>query len=129
VRLLGSRLGTVTSEGGETFEVDATLENSPSVLFDALVLPDGMEAVESLVRDGHTLEFLKDQYRHGKTILALGASSMLLERAGISSELPSGAEDPGLIVAAPSEALDPQIFIATVAQHRHPARDSDPPLV
>jgi catalase len=128
-RLLGSRLGTVTSEAGETFEVDATLENSPSVLFDALVLPDGTEAVESLARDGHTAEFLKDQYRHCKTILALGASSMLLEKSGISPELPGGAEDPGLLVTASSEALDPQVFIAAVAQHRHPARDSDPPLV
>jgi catalase len=129
VRLLGSRLGTVTSEEGETFEVDATLENSPSVLFDALVLPDGTEAVENLAHDGHTLEFLKDQYRHCKTILALGASSSLLDKAGISPQLPTGAEDPGLMLAASSEALDPQIFIAVVAQHRHPARDSDPPLV
>lgn len=129
VRLLGSRLGTVTSEGGETFEVDATLENSPSVLFDALVLPDGTEAIENLARDGHTLEFLKDQYRHCKTILALGAASMLVEKAGINPQLPTGAEDPGLIMAASSEALDPQIFIAAVAQHRHPARDTDPPLV
>jgi catalase len=128
-RLLGSRLGTVASEGGEAFLVDATLENSPSVLFDALVLPDGTEAVESVARDGHTLEFLKDQYRHCKAILALGASSMLLEKAGISPQLPTGAEDPGLIVAASSEAWDPQVFIAAVAQHRHPARDSDPPLV
>ena len=31
VRLLGTRLGTVTSDSGETFEVDATLENSPAV--------------------------------------------------------------------------------------------------
>ena len=129
VRLLGSRLGTVTSEGGETFEIDATLENSPSVLFDALVLPDGTEAVENLARDGHTLEFLKDQYRHCKTILALGASSMLLEKAGIKAELPTGAEDPGLLTAASSRALDPQRFIGAVAQHRHPARDSDPPLI
>jgi catalase len=129
VRLLGSRLGTVTSEEGETFEVDATLENSPSVLFDALVLPDGAEAVENLARNGHTLEFLKDQYRHCKAILALGASSSLLDKAGISPQLPTGAEDPGLMLAASSEALDPQIFITMVAQHRHPARDSDPPLV
>src|ERR1700733_8909319 len=111
VRLLGSRLGTVTSEAGETFEVDATLENSPSVLFDALVLPDGTEAVDNLAGDGQTLEFLKDQYRHCKTILVLGASSSLVVKAGISPQLPTGAEDPGLILAASSEALDPQIFI------------------
>jgi catalase len=128
-RLLGSRLGAVTSEDGETFEVDATLENSPSVLFDALVLPDGTEAVENLGRDGHTLEFIKDQYRHCKTILALGASSMLLEKIGIRPELPAGGEDPGLLIESSSDALDPQVFIAAVAKHRHPSRDTDPPLI
>jgi catalase len=126
-RLLGSRLGTVTSEGGESFEVDATLENSPPVLFDALVLPDGTEAVEQLSRDGHTLEFVKDQYRHCKTILALGASSQLLEKVGISRELPSGEADPGLLVSA--DAANSKAFIAAVSKHRHPARDTDPPLV
>jgi catalase len=128
-RLLGCRLGTVNSEEGEAFEVDATLENSPSVLFDALVLPDGIEAVENLARDGHTLEFIKDQYRHCKTILVLGASSMLLEKVGISAELPSGTEDPGILMAASSDAAEPQNFIAAVAKHRHPARDTDPPLI
>lgn len=128
-RLLSSRLGTVSSEEGETFEVDSTLENSPSVLFDALVLPDGTEAVESLVRDGHTLEFIKDQYRHCKTILALGASVTMLERLGIRPELPSGQEDTGLLIASSLEALDPQVFIAAVGKHRHFARDTDPPLI
>jgi catalase len=128
-RLLGSRLGTVTSEDGESFEVDATLENSPAVLFDALVLPDGTEAVESLARDGHTLEFLKDQYRHCKTILSLGASSMLLQKVGIEAQLPSGTEDPGLLMQASTDGFDPQEFIAAVGKHRHLARDTDPPLI
>jgi catalase len=129
-RLLGSRLGTVTSEEGESFEVDTTLENSPAVLFDALVLPDGTEAIEALSRDGHTLEFLKDQYRHCKTILALGVSSILLEKAGISAQLPSGMEDPGLLMAASSDGgIDADAFVAAIAKHRHPARDCDPPLI
>jgi catalase len=119
VRLLGSRLGTIKRADGGTFEVDATLENSPSVLFDALVLPAGAEA---LSKEGHALEFLKDQYRHCKTILVLGEASRLLQQAGIESELPSGEEDSGLLIDA-----DAQAFIAAVAKHRHPARDSDPP--
>jgi catalase len=128
-RLLGSRLGTVTSEDGEAFEVDATLENSPAVLFDAVVLPDGTEAIDALLRDGHTLEFLKDQYRHCKTILALGASSALLQAAGIDAALATGAPDPGIIMAASSEALNPRAFITAVARHRHPSRDRDPPPI
>ncbi|MDB6085606.1 MAG: Catalase, partial [Gammaproteobacteria bacterium] len=128
-RLLGVRLGSVRSAGGEDLEVDATLENSPSVLFDALVLPDGQEALEALLQDGHSLEFLKDQYRHCKTILALGAASALLEEAGIPRELPNGKPDPGLIVQASDSAMDGTAFVAAVAKHRHPERDRDPPAV
>jgi catalase len=128
-RLLASRLGSVIAEDGESFEVDATLENSPSVLFDGLILPDGVEAIEQLSQDGRTLEFLKDQYRHCKTILALGASTQLLDKAGIDYRRLSGGEDSGLIAADSAEALDPKTFITALAKHRHPARDSDPPAI
>jgi catalase len=127
--LLASRLGTVISEDGENFEVDATLENSPSVLFDGLILPDGIEAVEQLSRDGRSLEFLKDQYRHCKTILALGASTQLLVKVGIDYPHLGGEEDPGLIAVDSPEALDPHAFVAALAKHRHPSRDSDPPSI
>ncbi len=130
VRLLGSRLGSVTATDGTQFDIDATLENSPPVLFDALVLPDGIGAVDELSKDGHTLEFLKDHYRHCKSILVLGASAKLLKRAAIFEVLPSGEPDPGLLVAQPSgyEAM-PERFIDAIGKHRHPARDTDPPLV
>jgi catalase len=121
-RLLGVRLGTVRGVDGEEFEVDATLENSPSVLFDAVVLPDGDEALRALAAAGQTAEFIKDQYRHGKTILALGTSANLLDGLGIGAELPNGERDPGLL-------FDAKRFAAAVARHRHPERDCDPPRV
>jgi catalase len=129
-RLLSSRLGTIKSAKGESFEVDATLENSPAVLFDAMVLPGGPIAVGTLAQDGHVLEFLKDQYRHCKTILALGSSNEVLERAGIAYTLPSGVKDPGLITDRDgwSRAVE-QKFIGAIARHRHPERDKDPPHV
>jgi len=76
------------------------------------------------------LEFLKDQYRHGKTILVLGAASKLLKKAGIFEVLPSGEPDPGLLVAEPS-GYEPatQRFVEAIARHRHPERDTDPPLI
>jgi catalase len=129
-RLLSNRLGTVASANGAAFEVDSTLENSPPVLFDALVLPDGIDAVERLAKDGHTLEFLKDQYRHCKSILVLGAASKLLKKAGIFEVLPSGEPDPGLLVAEPrGYESAAKRFITAIARHRHPERDTDPPLI
>ena len=104
------------------------VENSPGFLFDALVLPDGAAAVEALDADAHTLEFLRDQYWHCKTILALGASDALVAQAQIPMTLPDGAEDPGLILADAVDAEEAiEAFIAAMGQHRHFGRENDPP--
>jgi catalase len=126
-RLLASRLGTIRGSDGEAIEIDATLENSPSVLFDAVVVPGESD---SLALDGHTLEFVKDQYRHCKTILALGNSSKLLVQAAIPLKLPSGKADPGLLVEDQGKGnASAQAFIGAIAMHRHNERDRDPPTV
>ena len=129
-RLIGPRLGTYITAAGDTIEADASLENEPGFLFDALVLPDGAAAVNALAADGHTMEFIKDQYRHCKTLLALGASSTLLAKAGISLTLPSGDKDPGLFTADAARAKAiAAAFMAAMAKHRHTERDRDPPLI
>jgi catalase len=129
-RLLGSRLGTVRAEDGDPLEIDATLENSPSVLFDAMVLAGGREAVDAMCLDGRTLEFAKDQYRHCKTILALGDSSRVLDKAGIPLTLPSGDDDPGLLIdGQKGREANAQSYITAIGCHRHVERDQDPPLV
>jgi len=129
-RLVSLRLGQVTGVKGDTFEVNATLENHPSVLFDALVLPCGQAAIDTLLGDGHTLEYIKDQYRHCKPILALGLSEQLLAKAGIPDTLPDGQPDEALIKVVPSKvAAALPLFIAQLAAHRYTPRDSDPPRV
>ena len=44
-RLVGSRLGKVTSADNGKFDVEITFEAGPSVLYDAMVVPDGEAAV------------------------------------------------------------------------------------
>ncbi|MEP6999869.1 MAG: catalase [bacterium] len=128
-RFVAPRLGTYSAMGGETIEAEASMENSPAVLFDALVLPDGEAGVTALMSDGHTVEFVVNQYRHCKTILALGASSTLLNLAGVSPALPSGVDDPGVLVVERWANQVTHQFIAALAKHRHPERETDPPLV
>jgi catalase len=129
-RYVGARLGTVETESGDALEVEATLEMMPSVLFDALAVPGGKAAAVELGNLGHALEFIKDQYRHAKPILALGAAAALIENAGVPAVLPSGKKDPGLLVrqhGTAAEAL-PE-FLRAVARHRHHEREVDPPAV
>ncbi|MDQ3060627.1 MAG: catalase [Pseudomonadota bacterium] len=129
-RLVGLRIGAVATLEGETLQADASLENEPGFLFDALVLPDGQAAVEALAQDGHTMEFIKDQYRHGKSILALGASVALLDKAGVPTLLPDGNPDIGLILATSQEVTEAvEAFVAAIALHRNTARETDPPRV
>jgi catalase len=54
----------------------------------------------------------------------------LLQKAGIFKVLPSGEPDPGLLLT-PSAEADSAIdaFITAIGKHRHPQRDSDPPLI
>ena len=103
------------------------MESSPAVLFDALVVPDGSEAVNALMANGQTMEFVKDQFRHCKTILALGAGRKLLETAGIG---PAMDEYPGILLAEGADAAEiAPAFIKAIGAHRHLSRDSDPPLI
>jgi catalase len=120
VRLVAARLAAVEAADGEDpLEPDATLETLPSVLFDAVVVPDGEEGARHFALLGQALEFIKDQYRHCKPILMLGAGRNVVEGAGV---LVGKGEDGAL-------TTDVKAFIAAVGRHRNWNRAMDPPLV
>ncbi|MCA1779267.1 MAG: catalase [Xanthomonadaceae bacterium] len=126
VHFVGSRVGTFVGDSGDRLEADKSMENSPSVLFDALVIPDGSDAVSTLVDNGHSTEYIKNTFRHCKAILALGAGRELLESAGIG---PVIDDDPGILLAKSADAASvAPAFIEAIAAHRHWSRDRDPPL-
>ncbi len=129
-RYIGARLGKVKTTEGDYLDVEVTLETTPSVLYDALLIPDGHSAIETLGTLGHALEFIKDQYRHCKPILALGAGTSLIEFADITPTLWSGEPDPGLLLFPKPDVKNVlSAFIKAIAMHRHHARDMDPPTI
>jgi catalase len=129
-RFVGIKLGRVESTGGDPLEIEVSMEAAPAVVWDAMVVADGEGAAEMLAQSGHAIEFLKDQYRHCKPILLMGASAALLGEANIPAALPSGDPDPGLLqfAARDSEAAI-AAFVDALAKHRHFARETDPPTV
>ena len=131
-RLVGTRIGRMPTTDGDSLDADASLENEPGFLFDALVLPDGAEAVAALAQDGHTAEFIKDQFRHCKTILALGASHGLLAKAGLPLAMDKSYTQggTGLFFADAADAGKvASAFIEAMGRHRHFGREMDPPLL
>ena len=128
-RLVGQRIGPFVTAEGKTLQAEASMENEPGPLFDALVLPDGERAVKTLAVDGRAGEFVKEQYRHCKPILVLGASSSLLEGAGASRKLPDGSDDPGIVHSEDDVEDAIAAFVEAISEHRHWVRETDPPML
>ncbi|MBG9387603.1 catalase [Caenimonas aquaedulcis] len=131
-RLVGPRIGPMPSVDSDALDADASLENEPGFLFDSLVLPDGADAVAALAKDGHTMEFIKDHFRHCKTILALGQSRELLAKAGFPTSMDKSLAQGGtgvLLAEADDAASAAVAFILAMSRHRHFGREMDPPLL
>jgi catalase len=129
-RYIGARLGKVRTEAGGTLDVEVTFETMPSVLFDAVIVLGGKAALKILGNVGHAVEFIKDQYRHAKPLLALGEGANLLENAGVPAMLPSGEPDPGVLIGGKQPAAKAlATFVEALAKHRHHERELDPPEI
>ncbi|MGB9988433.1 catalase [Massilia sp. SM-13] len=129
-RVTGSNMGKVSGAGGGTLDVEISLEAGPAVVYDAMIVPDGEQAVQALCRDAHALEFVRLQYRHCKPIMVIGAGAQLLAKADIPSQLPDGTPDRGIIGAEPADmAAALTAFKQALAGHRVFERETDPPMV
>ena len=86
--------------------------------------------MDALVDNGRTLEFIKDQYRHCKPILALGHSAELRERASVPALLESGEADTDVLIFA-SDELESGVaaFVEALDAHRHLGREMHPPTI
>ncbi|MES3025068.1 MAG: catalase [Pseudomonadota bacterium] len=129
-RLVGAKLGRVEGVDGSALDVEITFETGPSVLYDAVVVPDGEFGVAALGRDANALDFVRQQYRHCKPILVLGAGAGLLHEAGVPPALPDGEADPSLVGAHGEDLVQAlAAFKEALAGHRSFGRESDPPAV
>jgi len=89
------------------------------------VVPGGDAAVARLQTDGRALEFLRDAFRHGKTLMGLGRGGQLFGSAGIAPD----EADEGLLMGGGAPAKSATAFIKALAKHRHPERETMPPMV
>ncbi|SIQ35742.1 catalase [Solilutibacter tolerans] len=124
-RLVGPRVGIFTAADGSEIDADASFENEPSVLFDGVIIPDGEGTAKVWARDGRAAEFVKDQFRHLKTILALGEAVAFVEGAGVLRD----EGDPGLLLQSEPEDAAVNQFLEALALHKHFGRETDPPML
>jgi catalase len=129
-RLVGQKLGRVSTLDDCPLDVEVTLQATPAVMYDGVIVPAGEAAALALSRDGRAIEFVRDQYRHDKPMLALGGGAVLFTAAALPTTLPGGGADPGVIEApAPDFAAALAQFKAVLARHKVYERETDPPRV
>ena len=119
VCLLGPHVGRLQDADGGPLDADASLENEPGVLFDALAVVGGTEGAAALAGDARALEHIRDGYRHGKPLLFVGEGRQVWDAAGVAPL----DNDPLLLFAEPDAGDTLERFAAAIARHRYPERE------
>jgi len=123
-RIVAAHLGFVATSSGQQLAVDHTLENMPSVMFDAVLIPGGAASAQALTRNGDAVHFALEAYKHCKTICVIGEGVQLLRTLGIGAG-EGGPAVPGVVIGRNDPPLRAQLaqeFIAAMARHRHWSR-------
>jgi catalase len=108
-KVLGPTSAPVTTADGKTLAVDASMEGLPSIAFDAVFVPGGVESIKALSGDGVALHYLLEAYKHLKAIALHGEARQLLVLLKLEA-------DAGLIPDADAGKF--QSFFDAIAQHR-----------
>ena len=117
-QILAPHMGSVNTEEGKDLLVDGTLSGNPSVVFDAVIVPEGEQSIKTLLMNGDAKYHLRQAYRHLKAIGLPGDASEMLE----ATDLPRDMDDAGLLTPKDTKALM-KPFITAMKQHRVWARE------
>lgn len=110
VKLIAPHGGTVTCDSGMEHKVDASLMTTESVLYDAVYIPGGQKAIDSLGKNPKCIKFINEAFKHCKSIAFEQEGKELLEKSAFEN----AKDDKALFVNQ-----KPKDFIAAIAKHRN----------
>ncbi|SEC80544.1 catalase [Streptomyces melanosporofaciens] len=127
VEALAPHDGKVVGADGNGYAVDRALPTVASVLYDAVLLPGGPTGTPDLASDSAAMRFVRDAYRHGKPIGALGSGVGVLstldpEGLHIASGHGHVCADRGVVTDATTGTASEEFtraFTEAIAAHRH----------
>jgi catalase len=108
-KVISVHSGSITGANGEKIMVDHSLLTTSSVLFDAVLVPDGEASIKSFKDNPSAIRFLDESYKHLKFMAINGAGKELWEQTYASKN----SEPLGVF-------FDQEIgtFIDSIAKHR-----------
>ncbi|MEP6635724.1 MAG: catalase [Acidobacteriota bacterium] len=129
-KTVAPRLGVVTGTSGAELKADFSFLTGSSVLFDAVYIPGGDASVKALIQESEAREFVREAYKHCKTIAASGAGVGFLATslAGQFNEPEESREKVAAnegVVSSRDDSITnvASAFIQAIAEHRHWERE------
>ncbi|GAB3210101.1 catalase [Marinactinospora thermotolerans] len=129
VEVLAPTEGTVTTSDGGTLEVDHAINTMASVLYDAVVVPGGVEGAAALAADGLAKFYVIEAFKHAKPIAAMGAGVDVIARLPLPElRLAGGGDgivtDQGVVTHRNGDDREfHETFASLLARHRVWDRD------
>ena len=132
--LVGRHVGPFKTSAGTEMDAEFSILTASSVLFDAVYVPGGDDAIAALKNEAQAVEFVVDAFKHYKPIAATGAGVTFLAAAGVTNAKPHPEAGPdanpqaGVVTPKTKGRNVSAEFIAAIAEHRHWRRGLKPPL-
>lgn len=118
-QVFAPHMGSIKTEEGNEITVDGTIEGNPSVVVDAVIVPQGKQSLNTLLNDGNAKYYLCQAYKHLKPIGLPGNTKEMLSYIGLSEN----DIDEGLVLASDSSKMIGK-FIDAMKQHRIWSRET-----
>jgi len=84
LELIAPTVGGIHADDGKPLPIDHALAAAPSIFFDAVVLAPSATAIEKLLVEAATVDWVRDAFGHLKVIGHVPAAEPLLESAGVA---------------------------------------------
>lgn len=122
VEIIAPKLGFIIAADDTRIEADHSFLTAASVLFDAVYVAGGTNAVATLEAEANAVHFLNEAFRHCKPIAAAEDALQVLEATYFSKKLPPDYQEDtvlmeGILVGTPNRKFA-KLFVQLIAQHR-----------
>ncbi|HLT51959.1 MAG TPA: catalase, partial [Arenibacter sp.] len=110
VNIVAPHGGTIRCDSGMQFNVQASIDTTESVLYDAVYIPGGASSIDALSKNSKFLKFINEALKHCKAIAVDKEGEELLDKTfAIDFK-----DDIALLINA-----DPIKFVKAIAMHRN----------
>ncbi|MBC6111405.1 catalase [Pedobacter fastidiosus] len=128
VHIIAPKLGMIISKGNKQIMADESFLTAASVLYDAVYVPGGGNAVATLEAEADAIHFLNEAFKHCKAIAADESALQVLESTYFFKKLPAEYSletvlREGVLISSDLKQLT-ETFIKMIGMHRFWEREN-----